>query len=941
MYIDQKKLLEATNGGLEIILKYYPQAEKAVRDQRQKFKIRDTERTASASLKKLGDGVWVVTDWGGDSKSRNGIQICMLEDNLDFKAAIEKLAADFGLSGEAGKPKELKVYRRETAQEGDYENQYFFEYKEFSQEELKLLGPQVTAGLCRQHELFSVKEYGYVKRDQKTNELVRHVFAATAEYPIFQFEFSIGKNETWGKRLEPMAPSKADRFRYFGERPHKNYMMGLHLVQKAFKKLNEEAEPDPEELNSVDDMEREEQRVQNKKLPRVIICGGDRDALATQAATGEQVIWLNSETAQVTKLMMKELLKYAYKVYYLGDIDSTGLKVQHKLAMQHLDLHIIRLPEKLKTKRDHRGNPCKDVRDFLGHYSSYLLKELIRIAIPYRMWDEVWKKRGDYKVKEYLVNPYQTYNFLEANGFYRFRLLNVKTGYIYIRLLNRVVEEIDHVEIKAFVNQYLEGINAEPALRNTFYKSRQFLGEQSLSNLRLKDIDFTDYTEQSQFFYFQNKTWEVNAEGIIEHKVGETDGFVWQDEVIPHRVKKLDQPFWVTRSEEGEYDIEVFNTDCLFLRYLINTSRVHWQKELECKNKGEEFPEEMRQEQRRHLINKLYSLGYLLHRYKDPSRPWAVMAMDNKISEDGESHGGSGKSIAYKAVRYFMKSVTLEGPNQRLTENPHVFENVTTHTDFILVDDANKYLKFDFFYTMLTGELIVNPKHGRQYEIPYEEVPKLAITTNYAQRDDSPSTHRRVLYTVFSDYYHENKEGEYERSWSPRDEFGKNLFQDFTEDEWNLFFNTMVYALQVYLNFPKIDPPMENVVKRNQITQMGQDFKDWADVYFTPESNLDCWVKKKEAYEDFLEKNPGARRRFATSNRFTKSLKIYAKYQNWQLNPPELNPDNKGRLIRTIDGTSAEHFYLKAYKNQIIGFDGTVIGEPQSLEHATDDDLPF
>jgi hypothetical protein len=48
-------------------------------------------------------------------------------------------------------------------------------------------------------------------------------------------------------------------------------------------------------------------------------------------------------------------------------------------------------------------------------------------------------------------------------------------------------------------------------------------------------------------------------------------------------------------------------------------------------------------EQKLHLINKIYCIGYLLHTGIKYCKPWCVFAMDNKISETGESNGGSGK----------------------------------------------------------------------------------------------------------------------------------------------------------------------------------------------------------------------------------------------------------------------------------------------------------
>ena len=74
-FIDQQQILEATSGGLDIIYRCFPQAKAAQSKADKRFKIRSEERTPSASLKQLPDGIWVVTDFGGDQVSRNGIQV--------------------------------------------------------------------------------------------------------------------------------------------------------------------------------------------------------------------------------------------------------------------------------------------------------------------------------------------------------------------------------------------------------------------------------------------------------------------------------------------------------------------------------------------------------------------------------------------------------------------------------------------------------------------------------------------------------------------------------------------------------------------------------------------------------------------------------------------------------------------------------------------------
>ena len=120
-----------------------------------------------------------------------------------------------------------------------------------------------------------------------------------------------------------------------------------------------------------------------------------------------------------------------------------------------------------------------------------------------------------------------------------------------------------------------------------------------------------------------------------------------------------------------------------------------------------------------------------------------------------------------------------------MTKNPHIYDRVTEYTDMVLVDDANQYLPFEFFYDTITGVMTVNPKNNKSYEIPFTKSPKFCFTSNFPLRNSDDSTEARVLYTVFSDYYHEKTEqNTYRQTRKIADDFGKNLFDDYNDDEW-------------------------------------------------------------------------------------------------------------------------------------------------------------
>ena len=98
--------------------------------------------------------------------------------------------------------------------------------------------------------------------------------------------------------------------------------------------------------------------------------------------------------------------------------------------------------------------------------------------------------------------------------------------------------------------------------------------------------------------------------------------------------------------------------------------------------------------------------------------------------------------------------------------------------------------------------MTVNPKNNQSFTIPFEESPKIAFTTNYVPADFDPSSEARLLYMVFSDYYHQKTEdNDYLESRSIRDDFGKDLFsKTYSEEEWNQDLNFILQCVKFYLS---------------------------------------------------------------------------------------------------------------------------------------------
>lgn len=954
-YIEAQEILDATNGGLDIIFQLYPQAMGSETQRNRKFKRRDDEKTASASLKQADDGNWLVTDFGDDSKPRNAIQCFMIEKGLDYVAALKQLAIDYNIVSKDTQAQLIRsLYSDRPALPEEKEGEFTWDIRtSYNDMEIEtiisknvlsylgwkrpLSGSVVNAkgALSTTEEdrimapynkiVAAFKEYNW--HPLISYSLVRNrkvmTFASTEQYPIFLID-----EGTHQKIYQPKHPDKQYRFMYAGEKP-RDFIHGLDQLTKAYnirKKKLEAEENDAKEMETDDDADsaKKGKKRESPKIDELILCSGGSDAINV-ALLGYRVIWLNSETAKLHQWQYDRIMIMIEKFYQLSDIDNTGKRMAHEMGMQYLDLFTIELPEALKKYRDARGNECKDLRDYMNHYTRKDFKQLVEFALPYRFWEKKarYEGRGESKYFagwDYEFDNVQAYNFLLKNGFGRLSAGDKKTDWMYVRRVGNIVYEQHPNDIKNFIHNFLRERLHDKNLRNAMFRTTQ-LNEGSLSNLDVIDIDFTDNAADKQFVFFLNKTVEVTADEIKFHKAGSIDRFIWEEDLLKHHIEPVKQePFTITRNEFNEYDIQIHDKDCPFLKYLIQTSRVHWRKELEqrleylfappdrqkyleenhCTIAGSNLEVEEIEEQKAHLINKIFSIGYLLHRYKARNKGWFVWGMDNKINDDGKSHGGSGKSILFDmAMRTMMpKNFYMNGRNPKLTDDPHKYDGLSEHHRYILIDDAHEYIKMDAFYTDITGDIKVNPKGKQPYSIPFKQGGKLAFTTNYTPRDVGPSTERRMIYCVFSDYYHNKGESDdYRELRDPVTDLGLTLFTDFDREQWNSFYNLMLHCLKFFLGTEeKMKPAMENVNKRNLLSVMGN-LHDWALVYYSEVSGrLDTFCVREEAFTDYCYYNG----KKITPQSFLGKLKAFCRYYGFVLNPIEHQDKNK-KIIRKTE----------------------------------------
>lgn len=926
-------LYALTNNGLDIIQAYFPDAQPG-----KKFSMH-TESTASATLKLYGD-VWKATDFGDEGRALSPIDIVMREERMNFPKALYYLAGKYNLAPEINATHNIPGIKQRDPLPEEIDGTYDYELNpEFTPDELKLLGPNVTAEHCKKLNYHSVKWISKVKaafeKDGKSYPRKVTITSSNENYPIF-----LRQCGEFQKVYQPLNPKKEYRFFYIGTKTP-SFINGMAELIAAYNEYN----ANEEKLFFADPLN-EKKTCPEKKMDEACICSGERDALNC-ASFGYMPLWFNSETYSLSGMEYKEIKKYVTTLYNIPDIDNTGKTKAAELALNFIDIHTVWLPEWIKKYNDSRRKPRKDLRDYVELSPSMReFKNLLSAAKPAQFWEY---KESQFGMRLELNSIYLIH-FLKLHGFYKMPFAASKENEILIYIKSNIVQQVTESFIKDFIKKWLEDNYYPINVQNLVINSKKIV--EALKRLDFCDLDFNDFEMDFQYLFFQNTAVKITASDIKAEPYKGLLKNVWEPLVIKKDFKRTPPAFTtVWNADRNRYDIEVTNKQSKFFRVLINTSRVHWRKELETslENLPKEQADQYRtdhhfeiagphltaieqDEQRQHLLNKIFTIGYLLHSWKAKHRAWCVFAMDNRISDEGSSNGRSGKSFVYMALQMFRISAYVEGRNEKLTDNKHFLEEVTELTRLLVINDAHKYFPYQTFFGMVTEVMPVNPKFGKQFTLPFELAPKIVVSTNYASRNLDDSTQARLLYSVYSDYYHEKTENnDFCETRKIYDDFQQEILRgNYTKDDFNNDFNAIVDCVSFYMSTiapnRKIDPPMENVRRRNLREGIGDAFKDWADRFFTPEGDkVNKELIRADVMDDYLKSN-----KRDSSIMFGRRLQMWCKYTAWikELNPKEKHNTKDGRIIKKDNNNHPqEMIYIQTIDND-LKYDYSQLTEP-------------
>lgn len=670
-------------------------------------------------------------------------------------------------------------------------------------------------------------------------------------------------------------------------------------------------------------------------MERPINIGGSED---TEVVSGSErdrlhVCWVGTSTSRVSNDLVFTLNKVSRRIYICLHQDPKGIRMMNKIAYDNIYVQLVYLPEDMYSGS--RGR-LKSIQDYFMRYLTHRMTVSqknwaftlsIMTARSLKFWAPSLDKEGKPNGQYSIVND-NLMSFLEANGLYTYddgdktlSFARINGNRVTVIPPERIEKEAKEILLSYVYNSYQ---HYSKILVNSIHRSTQ-IKMKLLLTIKEAKLNFLYEAKHQNFFTFKNGTFRISKDDIRLAEPKEITFNIFEDKTIEHYFEPATSPMFTVsyskeyqelldqynalekRSEDwfevkdqidsfDELEKYVLNDDFnpdqfSFMKYVWNTGRIYWREE----KQGVELTDRQKKEYVLHFVNKVWSIGYLLRKYKEESKPILIYLIENDIILYGKSEGRTGKSLLTKSLKALLQICDVDMRNVDLKQKGDtLFSGVRrNYTDLVNLEDFQRTQSIATFFNSVSGTMAARKLNQNVQLIPYIESPKFIVSSNFAPESMDGSIRGRVNFCAFSSYYHAANPSIRQREFSPRMEFGKDLVTDYTQEEMNQLFNFFFACIQVNMKFSeKIEPPMDNINKRTLIESIKQNVFDWMSDYFDEGAEEGCKLNMAIWRSDILEDYKSAfskayQDKISVQNLRQKLMK-FCEYKRWVLNPTEL-----------------------------------------------------
>lgn len=499
------------------------------------------------------------------------------------------------------------------------------------------------------------------------------------------------------------------------------------------------------------------------------------------------------------------------------------------------------------------------------------------LATPFdddeQFWDETESTDRNGNTKTTFTYSYvNANNFLQRRGFGRF--LRANGTFSYIHLERPFVHNIDHVQARDYIVQFAKANCGKAVLEMLFKGIVQYCGPDKMSLLDYIEPRFLQPSRDAQYIYFSKNCWRITADKVEQMSYSSLDHDVWADrrrETPASYVGSLIKFDCSDDMRKISYKLTAEGKACHFLQFLVNASNFSWRKQ------PDEIDESEVRENNLHLLSKLCAIGYLCMDVKDPNVSRAVIAMDGKDGEIGQSNGRSGKSLVGELLRHVTTIAYIPGKKRDLMNDQFLWNDVNEKTRVVFIDDVLQNFDFESLFPLITGDWTVNYKGGIRITYPFSSSPKIYIPTNHTINGEGSSFRDRQWVIAFSDYYND--------SHKPTDDFGQLFFHEWDYDQWNLCWAMVANCIQLYLRYGVVQAPGDRTERRQLRNEATENMISFLSEYFSESERLNVRIKRNDLMAAYFDYDPMARKNNMSPNTFKKRFKKALQYLGWTYNP--------------------------------------------------------
>ena len=596
-------------------------------------------------------------------------------------------------------------------------------------------------------------------------------------------------------------------------------------------------------------------------------------------------------------------------------------------------------------------------------------------------------RSGKLKPPTCKVSPTRLWLFMTCHGYYR--MVDPESTDLvgqFIHLDRCFVEYIDVKSImqaaKTLLMDYVEQAwrhndNERRMMSDCANMIDKTFNEKSAGGLQSMVINFADaFDAKTEYFYFNNVALKITPDSIRTVSYDDINFFIPSLAKKPYdfTMRAFNPPFVIKENEEyqsrlrsidtkeamkNEDGLPVFTLSEIkqmrsnlmewaqtyrwlvewrckreqdlwpILRVVRGCSNVLWQEELEAQRNKKSLTPDAIAIQNAHFANMLSGIGRLCYRSWDGMQNICPYFLEDKIPDEKQASGGSGKSVmvnlvvdaAVNVLPIDMKSFKdVESAKNCLTDilkYPGKYR--TVHWE-----DRPKGFPLQYFYVKVTRGTNVERKYGDPISLKMEESPLHVITSNYPLSDDEGSTVGRFPLVSFSDRFSRGNSMKNEPPRLPSDVM-KNFTLDpekLTDTDRNQTIYLCALAVQFLMRYHTFAiAPQGNVRRRQMVQKLTESIVRYFEWFFSRNEVYGVPICTDDMFNEFMrdwaDASEGKSKEYSRAT-FKKKIYDYCENMSITCNPKQLfenESDKQRKCFKLQAWVTQEYFTGREWEN--------------------------